>query len=407
MLLGTIIVPQYLGTISYVASNPPNKNDVTQIALSVMLVIFSPLFSYFLHFMGLYLELKLRLLPSDQNYIKAKEDLNRTLKRLIKLELGLETVYQLVITLVLLLLSYTETSVEKGLKTVFNEGLGALQLFLLTAKNILSARSFTSSHCKVLNICREHFPFMSFLVASLYSLCGLMTRVVAMIMYFAVPLGLFSLLKHWQAEQVSWSHFTLDFVTPEGLMFMGDNEGFVWNEVDRWVKNGTLFLLDEHERPILNDRGIPIPNPNFFIAAPDVTLYIGLTWHPYLFIFFAHVAIHSIVILIAKYRLSHVFKYGFNLLDKFIHSLENTNLPSNCQEWDDGMGDAEEHRRRMRLNWKEGLVIIIINSVFNTSLLIPLCYLGNQCNLHLDLKLKLISHVLNFSLQNARAAQCS
>ena len=324
------------------------------------------MFSYVQHFKALYLDLKLRLLPHDQSYIKAREDLKRSLNRHFKLELGLETVYQLVITLILLLLSYTETPVEKGLKTVFNEGLGALPLFLLTASNILSAKSFTSSHCKVLNVCREHFPFTSRLAASLYSLCGLITRVVAMMMYFTVPLGLFSLLKHWQEEQVPWSQYILDFVTPEGLMFMGDNDGFEWNEVDRWIKNGTLLILNE----------VWLPNPDFFIAAPDVTLYTGLTWQPYLFIFFAHVAIHSIVIFIAKYKLSNVFKYGFNLLDKFIHSLENTNLPFNCCEWDDGKGDAEEHRRRMRLNWKEGVVIIIINAVFNSSLLVPLYYLG-------------------------------
>ena len=47
-----------------------------------------------------------------------------------------------------------------------------------------------------------------------------------------------------------------------------------------------------------------------------------------------------------------------------------------CQEWDDGKGNAEEHRRRMHMNWKEGLVIIIINAVLNTSLLVPLYYLG-------------------------------
>ena len=170
--------------------------------------------------MGLYLDLKLRLLPHDQTYVKAKMDFKQTLNHHIKLELGLETVYQLVITLILLFLSYTDTPVENGLKTVFNEGLGALPLFLLIASNILSAKSFTSSHCKVLNVCREHFPFNSGLAASLYSLCGLITRVVAMIMYFAVPLGLFSLLRHWQGEQVPWSWYTLDFVTPEGLMFV-------------------------------------------------------------------------------------------------------------------------------------------------------------------------------------------
>ena len=113
LLLATISVPQYLGTISYIASNPPKRNDITQIAVSVMLIVFSPLFSYFLHFMGLYLELKLRLLPQDQTYVKAKEEFKQTLNRHIKLELGLETVYQLVITSILLLLSYTLYNIQK------------------------------------------------------------------------------------------------------------------------------------------------------------------------------------------------------------------------------------------------------------------------------------------------------
>ena len=368
ILLGTIFVPQYLGTLSYVASNPPNWNDFRQITISIIIIILFPLFSYVQHFMALYLELKLRLLPHDETFIKAKEDFKRTLNRHIKLELGLETVYQLAIGLSLLLLSYTETPIEKGLKTVFYEGLGALPLFLLTATNILSVKSFISSHCKVLNICREHFPLASYLTASLYCLCGLIIRVLAIVMYFAIPLGLFSVLRHWQAEQVPWSQYTLDFVTPEGLMFLGDNEGFVWNEVDRWIKNGTLFVG--------SDVDLLTPNLDYFIAAPDVTLYTGLTWLPYLFIFFAHVVIHTLVVFIAKYKLSLVFKYGFNLLDKFIHSLENINCLFNVREWDDGKGDAEEHRRRMRLNWKEGLVIIIINAVFNSSLLVPLYYLG-------------------------------
>ena len=322
--------------------------------------------------MSLYLELKLRMLPDDLTYIKAKEDLKRTLNCHIKLDLGLETVYQLAITLILLFLSYTKTPVEKSLKAVFNEGLEPLSISLLIASTVLSAISFASSHCKGLNVCREHFPFMSRLVASLYSLCGLITRVVAMIMYFTVPLGLFSLLRHWQGEQVPWSQYTLDFVTPDGLMFLGDNEGFIWNEVDRWIKDGTLFLNETNEFGNFYIR----TNPDYLIAAPDVTLYTGFTWRPYLYILFAHIAIQAIVIFIAKFKLSLVFKYSFNLLDKFIHSLENTNLPFNCREWDDGTGDAEEHRRRMCLNWKEGLVIIIINGVFNSSLLVPLYYLG-------------------------------
>ena len=260
LLLATIFIPQYLGTISYVVSNPPNSNDLRQITISVLLVVFSTLFSYILHFKNLYLKLKIRQLPHDQTYVKAKEDLKRTLNRHIKLELGLETVYQLAIGLMLLLLSYTQTPIQKGLKYVFNEGLDVLSLMLLAVTNILSATSCITAHCKVLNVCREHFPLTSRLAASIYSLCGLITRVVAIVMYFTVPLGLFSLLRHWQGEQVPWSWYTLDFVTPDGLMFIGDNEGFLWKEVDRWIKNDTLFLFDKYGEPT-------IPNPNYFIAA--------------------------------------------------------------------------------------------------------------------------------------------
>ena len=72
--------------------------------------------------MGLYLELKSRQLPHDQTYVKAKEDFKRTLNRHIKLDLGLETVNQLAITLILLLLSYTETPIENSFETFFNWG---------------------------------------------------------------------------------------------------------------------------------------------------------------------------------------------------------------------------------------------------------------------------------------------
>ena len=346
-------------------SNPPK--NIQQVIIAIILIVFSPLFSYILHFKNLYLDLKLRLLPNDKTFIKAKEELKRSLNRHIKLELGLETVYQLVIMLILLFLSYTDTPVETGLKAVFNEGLGTLALFLLSASTILSAFSCTSAHCKVLNICREHFPIVSRLVASIYSLCGLVARVLAIVMYFAVPLGLFSLLRHWQGEQTPWSYYILDFVTPEGLMFLGDNEPFVWTEVDRYIKNGSLYVMDEY--------GI-IPNPKYFVGPPDVTLYIGFTWRPYLFMFFGHVGIHMIVIFIAKLFISQAFRQDLNILDKVLHSLENTNVPFNAKEWDDGEGDAEEHRRRMHSNWKEGLVTIIINAVFNTSLLVPLYYLG-------------------------------
>ena len=67
----------------------------------------------------------------------------------------------------------------------------------------------------------------------------------------------------------------------------------------------------------------------------------------------------------------------FNLLEKIIHCMENTNIVHNAKEWDDGKGDAVAHGRRMQSNWKENVVTIIIKAFFNIGLLLPLCYLGD------------------------------
>ena len=91
--------------------------------MAMLIFALSPLHTYFKHFQMLYLKLQLWELPKEEVLVKAKEDLKREMNSHIKLELGLETIYQLVLTIILLLLSYTDTPTEIGLKSVFNEGL--------------------------------------------------------------------------------------------------------------------------------------------------------------------------------------------------------------------------------------------------------------------------------------------
>ena len=170
----------------------------------------------------------------------------------------------------------------------------------------------------------------------------------------------------------------LDFVGPDGMVYLGRNKPFQWSKVDRWKKTGSLFLTYDNGTYIRDHltRQV-IPNPNHLVASPDYTFYVGTTLSMYLSIFFAYLGLHMVAVFIAKYKLSSTFKLDFNFLDKVIHSLENTNIPFNAKEWDDGKGNAEEHQRRMQSNWMEGFAVIAINFVFNTSLLIPLSFLGN------------------------------
>ena len=377
LFLLTVFVPQYLGTLRVINSNPPSYLDVPNICLALLIITLSPFYTYFKHFQMLYLKLKLREFPNEEVLLKAKDDLKREMNCHIKLELGLETIYQLVLTIILLLLSYTDTPAETGLKAVFNEGLGWLPLTLLSVSILLSFNSCISAHCKAITACREHFPLKSRVMTSLYCFCGSLTRVLGIVMYFAVPLGLFSLHRHLQGEQYAFSHYTLDLVGLNGMLYLGNNPPFEWIDVDRWQKQGPLWMTYENgtykRAGAYND---VIPNPNHLVAPPDYTFYTGLTLSVYFYIFLALIGLHMIVIFIAKFKLIHDFRFGFNLLDKLIDCLENTNIAYNTKEWDDGKGDAEEHRKRMRLNWMEGLFGISINAVFNTSLLIPLCYLG-------------------------------
>ena len=91
-----------------------------------------------------------------------------------------------------------------------------------------------------------------------------------------------------------------------------------------------------------------------------------------------HLMLNIIIVFIIKKYFSKQFNEKFNFLDKIIHCIENTNIPYNAQEWDDGKGNALEHIKRMKANLVEVMVVILIKFIFNSMLLLPICYLGKQ-----------------------------
>ena len=85
---------------------------------------------------------------------------------------------------------------------------------------------------------------------------------------------------------------------------------------------------------------------------------------------------HILVVMFFKWKTSNTFVNKFNCLDKLIHSIENTNVPHNAEEWDTGKGDAAEHKKRMKANLKEVVAMIWIRTFFNLTLVLPMCFLG-------------------------------
>ena len=274
LLLSTIIGPQLLGA-ARVYNNLPDtfkNNFVLKSLMALLLVIFAPFIMFIQKLRLTYLSMKIEANPRNdfaaQEWIEAKRELYNH----IKLELGLETIYQLAGQLILLALAITETPTNEGLKTVFMdcggqiedsnfgfvdkafqnilESIGIERCELSKVLLIISiAFSFIcclTSHLSALSACREHFPnFCSKIVAIFYSLFSCTTRVMAIVLFFAVPLGLFSLLKHWQGEQIAWNaRFVMNYVEDDGTIDVGSIGAIPWKPFDRWEKNDSKPSFD-------------------------------------------------------------------------------------------------------------------------------------------------------------------
>ena len=358
-----------------VVSNPPDFQNTTSMGLSLLYIVFAPMQTYILHFRQAYLEMKIQGFPNEKSLQEEKEKLKRTLNMQVKLELGLETIYQLVGNTLLLLLTLTGTPTQSGLKTMFSIDLHPEARFqtiiLLTVSICLSFHSCMKSHLKGLTGCREWFPLKSKITAYLYGFFGCIPRVMVLILFFSGPLGLFDLLGHLKGEQYPWHPYVLNLVNSNGILDLG-NTSIEWAFIDRWIKDSSV------PSAFINERGFFTEiNPDFYHTAPDYTLYTGLFLSQFLFLFIGIVFIHVLTIFVVKSLISEDFRNHFNLLEKIIHCMENTNIVHNAKEWDDGKGDALAHGRRMQSNWKENVVTIIIKAFFNIVLLLPLCYLGD------------------------------
>ena len=118
--------------------------------------------------------------------------------------LGLEALYQLTGTAILLFYSVSETKTSQGLAAMFQEdnilGLPVSSKLAITISFVLSLFSFTSSHIEGLGGHRAYFPFSSKAVLLLAIFCATLERVSTMIIFFAPPLGLFDFLRHYQGK---------------------------------------------------------------------------------------------------------------------------------------------------------------------------------------------------------------
>ena len=388
MFICSIVIPISLGGLRLALYTPEAifgpvalRSGKNHVLSSLVLIMLIPFQSVILLFKMHYLELKLRNSPNNKILLSEKDKMTFYYRSFIKVELGLETIYQMVGLFLLFLGAYSDTQTYPKIGADSDIIFGfkipkerAEHIFLILGCISLSFSFFSCvrSHLNGLSADREYFPLVSKIMAALYTTIAITKRVLVIVLFFTPPLGLFSLLKHWQAEQIKWHPDIIEqFVDDTGNIQFGDSLPIPWNQIDRWIRNVS-------EAPALNagTSGFKVSsaNPDYYLEPPHYSLYTVFTLKELLYLFIGLSFLHLFVILIIKWKFSFSFS-GLNL-EMIIHGFENLNITYNVKQWDSNGGSAADYKKRMICNRNEGLALILVSGIFGIFHLIPLCLLG-------------------------------
>ena len=291
------------------------------------------------------------------------------LRQFKRCELGIETIYQICGQAILALYAVTETKTTEGLVKLFENNpenkvslIGSENVptvfesrtFILTYlifSTVWSCFSCLGSCVASLSPKREHFPTSSKGMAYLFVFSSLIRRVFCIVMYFAVPFGLFNLLRHAQSEQAQWDSAIDYYLDQYGYIQVGDSPKFLWASINRW--NSSTQTPPSHH------------------------LYTVLGLKHYFLVFWMILIVQCVGIFTVKMTFSHAFKQ-MTKLEKFVHVIENSNVSQCTEDWDQGSGSAVQHIKRKDANVKEYLALSLLNHFFNFLLLVPLSVLGKS-----------------------------
>ena len=211
-------------------------------------------------------------------------------------------------------------------------------------------------HRKTLKTQKIFFGFSASFFSIVWSLVATLRRILAIIAFFTPALGLFSILKHWQAEQYPFTIRNKYHPLPiDRVQLFNQTETISWKDVDR----------SRYEIPV---------DPSL----PPYALYTGFDLAHYFLLFFIIMIFHILSIALVKYFTSEAFREKGNSYRKIIHVIQNISLSFPYEDWDEGMFSIEEYCRRNRNTETEMLWTFAVNSLFSLTMMIPIWYTGKE-----------------------------
>ena len=277
------------------------------------------------------------------------EVIQRQYVKYIRTELGFEAIFQIALQIILLLQARTFSSTVTGLETVFgkSDSIGIDADTLIALSILWSLKTCITLHLKAADIEKTHLRIWSKIGLVLISLFCSCARLLAIVCFFTPFLGLFNILNHFKAEQIPFSQSIRDDM----------NGNITWGKIDRWTfENGT-------------DSGTP----------PGYNLYTFFTLQQSVWIFFSLSLVHFLAVYMVKVLKAEKFREA-NKLEKFLHVMENLNIPYPVEDFDVLNGTEREHRERFEKVNIEVLLTMLVNMLIHLLMLAPLWYTGNQEN---------------------------
>ena len=286
----------------------------------------------------------------------------------LKLDLGLEVVYQVSLQIILLLLTQTKTPTVAGLESFFAQdsylGLPLKPETILIISVTWSLKTCIFLHLKTIRVEKGFFAFTSKAAVFTWALFSTLRKVLSIVVFFTPSMGLFSLLHHWQAEQIP---FTSSFRIIEEykkspsqipqfdiIDLYNMTETVHWTDLDRW----------SYEDP-------KHPTP------PHYSIYTVLTLQHTFIAFWGIFLLQILILLLVKTFTSTEFAENKDYFSKFAHLIQNTNFPFPYKDWDNCKTDSiEEFRQRYRKTQREMGWTFFATSLFTLILWIPLLLTG-------------------------------
>ena len=307
-----------------------------------------------------------------QKWMKAYGDIKQVSSKFIKTELGLETTIQITMSILLLLFSRSDTRTEQGLEGIFDSKediLGVPAEAFIVLSLAWSIKSAWSSYVAGISWKKDYFSFKSQLFLGIYVVLSVSIKTVSLILFLLPTLGLANTLRHFQAELKPYkviaephpngqydrlSMLPENFKAPnvEAQMFFADAPPIPWSVISR-------FDYSDPQNPM----------------KPSLHLYTIFSTKVYLVLFWVIIMVQPIfVFLVKKFSNPGPFSRQ-DWLDKIIHSMENSMLPSPLEDFEELPGTVDEHVKRSKLLIKEIGWTILANFFQHLLLMSPLCIL--------------------------------